>query len=63
MNVKAGEYLLAVNGRDVRATDNLYSFFEELADKSVMLRVGPDAYGAGAREVTVVPVANEAGPA
>src|SRR5262249_7350709 len=25
VNVKAGEYLLAVNGRDVSATDNVYS--------------------------------------
>ena len=29
VNVTAGEYLLAVNGREVRATDNIYSFFEE----------------------------------
>ena len=59
VNVKAGEYLLAVNGRDVRPPDNLYSFFEGLAGKSVLLRVGPDAAGAGAREVTVVPAADE----
>src|SRR5271157_714114 len=59
VNVKAGEYLLAVNGREVRPPANLYSFFEELADKSVVLRVGADANGAGARDVTVVPVADE----
>ena len=59
VNVKAGEYLLAVNGRDVRPPDNIYSFFEGLADKSVLLRVGPDPAGAGSREVTVVPVADE----
>ena len=59
VNVKAGEYLLAVNGREVRTSDNVYSFFEGLAEKSVVLRVGPDASGAGAREVTVVPVADE----
>jgi tricorn protease len=61
VNVKAGEYLLAVNGREVRAPDNVYSFFEGLANKSVVLKVGPDPNGAGAREVTVVPVADEAG--
>ena len=60
VHVTAGEYLLAVNGRDVRATDNLYSFFEETAGKSVMLKVGPDASGTGSREVTVVPIENEA---
>ncbi len=59
VNVKAGEYLLAVDGRDVRPPANLYSFFEGLAGKSVVLRVGPDATGAGSREVTVVPVADE----
>jgi len=61
VNVKVGEYLLAVNGREVRAQDDVYSFFEALAGKSVVLKVGPDATGANAREVTVVPVANEAG--
>jgi tricorn protease len=61
VNVKAGEYLLAVNGREVRAPDNVYSFFEGLANKSVALKVGPDPNGAGAREVTVVPVADETG--
>jgi tricorn protease len=59
VNVKAGEYLLAVNGREVRPPENVYSFFEGLADKSVMLRVGPDAGGTGARDVTVVPVPDE----
>jgi tricorn protease len=59
VNVVAGEYLLAVNGREVRPTDNLHSFFEGTADKSVVLKVGPDPNGEKAREVTVVPVANE----
>src|SRR5215471_13631974 len=59
VNVAAGEYLLAVNGRDLRAGDDLYSFFEETAGKQVTLRVGTDPTGAGARTVTVVPVDNE----
>jgi tricorn protease len=61
VNVKAGEYLLAVNGREVRAQDDVYSFFEALAGKSVVLKVGPDSTGANAREVTVVPVASDTG--
>jgi tricorn protease len=28
VNVVAGEYLLAVNGRDLRASDEVYSFFQ-----------------------------------
>jgi tricorn protease len=61
VNVVAGEYLLAVNGREVRGTDEVYSFFEATANKSVVLRVGADPGGAGAREVTVVPVVSEQG--
>ncbi len=61
VNVQAGEYLLEVNGRDVRPPANLYSFFEGTAGKQVRLRVGPDPAGAGSREVTVVPVESEAG--
>ena len=60
VNVQEGEYLLSVNGRDVRATDNVYSFFEATSGKSVLLRVGSNPDESGAREVTVVPVASEA---
>jgi tricorn protease len=60
VNVAAGEYLLAVDGRDLRASDEIYSFFEGTAGKSVVLKVGPDPGGSGAREVTVVPVETEA---
>ena len=61
VNVKAGEYLLAVNGRDVRATANLFSFFENTAGKIVELTVGPNADGSGSRTVQVVPIASEGG--
>jgi tricorn protease len=61
VNVREGEYLLAVNGRELRSSDNIYSFFESTANKSVVIRVGADPAGSGAREVTVVPVANETG--
>jgi tricorn protease len=59
VNVATGEYLLAVNGREVRAGENLYAFFEGTAGKQVALKVGPNPDGAGAREVTVVPVESE----
>ena len=61
VNVTQGEYLLAVNGHDLRSTDEVYSFFEETAGKSVILRVGPNPDGIGSREVTVVPVESEGG--
>jgi tricorn protease len=60
VNAKAGEYLLAVNGRDLRVPTNLYSVFENTANKIVELTIGPNADGTGSRVVQVVPVANEA---
>jgi len=60
VNVKAGEYILAINGKDLRATDNIYQALEATAGKSVVLRVGPNPDGANARDVTVVPLESEA---
>lgn len=59
LNIKEGEYLIAVNGREVRATDNIYSFFEQTAGKQIVIQVGSKPDGSDARQVTVVPVANE----
>jgi tricorn protease len=50
---------LAVNGRPILGTDDIYSFFEETAGKQVVLKVGSDPTGANSREVTVVPVSSE----
>jgi tricorn protease len=60
VNVRAGEYLIAVGGRDVRPPTNIYSFFENTAGKIVELTVGPNADGSGSRVVQVVPIESEA---
>jgi tricorn protease len=59
VNVKSGDYLLAVNGQELHATDDLYRPFQGMAGHAVILRVGRDPNGAGARDVTVVPIASE----
>ena len=59
VEVEAGEYLLAVEGVDLRAPENLYSRFENTAGRIVSITVGPSPDGAGSRTVDVVPVANE----
>jgi tricorn protease len=61
IDVRQGDYLLAVNGRPLTAADEVYAFFQATAGKSVVLRVGPKADGGDARDVSVVPVASEAG--
>jgi tricorn protease len=59
VNVRAGEYLLAVDGRDVKPPANLYSFFENTSGKITEITVGANADGSGSRTVSVVPVATE----
>jgi tricorn protease len=61
VDVKEGEYLLAVNDREVHAADNVYSFFQETAGQQTVLKVGPNPDGSGSRQVTAVPVENEEG--
>jgi tricorn protease len=59
VDVKAGEYLFAVNGRPVTTDREVYAFFEETAGKQTTIRVGPSPDGSDARDVTVVPLASE----
>jgi tricorn protease len=59
VDVRAGEYLLAVKGRDLRPPTNLYSLFENTSEKIVEITVGPNPDGSGSRTVSVVPIANE----
>lgn len=59
VDVKAGEYLLAVRGKDLRPPTNLYSLFENTSGKIIEITVGPNPDAAGARTVSVVPIANE----
>ena len=60
VNVHAGEYLLAVDGKPLTSNENVDEALEGTAGKSVVIRVGPNANGSGARDVTVVPLGSEA---
>ncbi len=60
VEVKTGEYLLAVDGADLKASDNYFARFERTAGRIVELSVGPTPDGKGARTVTVVPIESEA---
>ena len=59
VNVQVGDYILKVNGADVTADKNLYSFFENTAEKIVTLTVASSAEGANTRTIKVVPIASE----
>jgi tricorn protease len=59
VNVQVGDYILAVNGDEVTADKNLYSYFENTAEKIITLTVASSADGTNRRVVKVVPVSNE----
>jgi tricorn protease len=59
VNAKVGDYILAVNGQEVRGNDNLYQFFENTAGKIVELTIGPNPDKSASRVVKVVPINNE----
>jgi tricorn protease len=59
VNAKVGDYILAVNGKDVPASENIYKFFEATGGKIVDLTIGPNPNYTGSRVVKVVPVENE----
>jgi tricorn protease len=59
ITVSEGDYVLAVNGREIPGTDNFYRFFEGTADQVVTLTVNTRPSMDGARTVKVRPVGNE----
>jgi len=61
LNVKTGEYILAIDGKDVTADKNIHSFLENSDGKIVELTVSPNPGYEGSRVIRVVPVGSEMG--
>ena len=59
VEVKVGEYLLAIDGVELRAPTSVHALLENRAGRQVTLRVGPNANDRGARNVVVMPVDSE----
>jgi tricorn protease len=59
VDVKPGEYLLAVEGVPLRAPESLFARFERTAGRLVEITVGLNSNGAGSRTVKVVPLESE----
>lgn len=53
------EYILAVNGRDLTADDNIFEYLQGTSGNQVTLRVGPSANGRNARDIVIEPTDNE----
>ena len=59
VNVHVGDYVLAINGQELRANDNPYRLLQIAPGQPVELRVAVKAGGEGARTVLVKPVGSE----
>ncbi|MFZ6646037.1 S41 family peptidase [Undibacterium sp. TJN25] len=60
LGIKEGDYIMAVNGKPLDASKNIYALLENTVGKQVTLTVSSDAAGKG-RNVVVQPIANESG--
>ncbi|MAG55019.1 MAG: peptidase S41 [Planctomycetes bacterium] len=59
VDVQAGEFLLKIDGRDLRPPENVHARLEGTSGRQLQLTVGPNPDGTGSRTVTVVPIASE----
>ena len=57
--IREGDYIIAVNGKNISGTSNLYSFFENTANTLVTIKVSSNADGSNARTYEVTPLRTE----
>ncbi len=58
-DAKVGDYILAIDGEDLRASTNPYRLLRHKASRPVVLTVADSPSGEGKRDVTYVPVTDE----
>jgi tricorn protease len=61
IDVSVGDFILAINGVDLVAPDNIHRLLDGTANRQTVLSVSNRPDREGARQVTVVPVPNEQG--
>ncbi len=59
VNVKEGDYLISIDGRSLKETDNLSEYLIDKAGKTVEIEVNTRPEASGARSVLVTPLADE----
>lgn len=59
IRVKVGDFLLAVDGQEIKAEENLYRYFAGKAGRPTQIKVAATATGENARTYTVVPTRGE----
>jgi tricorn protease len=59
VDVRTGDYIIAVDGRPTNEMGNIYEALVGKADKQVKLKINSEPKEMGSREVLVVPIADE----
>jgi len=59
VGAKEGDYILAINGRELGPNDNIFEFLSGTVDSQIAVRLAPTPDGRNARTVTVEPIGNE----
>lgn len=59
LDIEAGDFILAVNGRELTASDNIHAELQGLSGHQVTLQIADTAAGGNARDVIVEPVDTE----
>ena len=62
LKVKAGDYLIAVDGQEAHSNQDGYSYFQDLAGRLVTLKINSKSTPEGAWEITMKAASSEAGP-
>ena len=61
INVSVGDFIVAINGVELVAPDNIYRLLDGTANRQTVLSINSQPSLQGARNVTVIPVPNEQG--
>jgi tricorn protease len=59
VDVSVGDFIVAINGIELKAPDNIYRLLDGTANRQTVLAINAKPVLEGARQVTVIPVANE----
>ncbi len=59
VEAQVGDYLLAVDGQEITASENLYKYFLGKAGRPTQIKLGANLKGEGARILTLIPLPSE----
>ena len=60
LKVNEGDYIMAVNGKNIETGDNFYRYFEGTAGLHTTIELADNPEGDNSREIMIIPVSNEA---